>query len=673
MALREQAGDALCIVSVVGHNKVWGGDKVPGHKQAEAGAGVESVEPVRYREGETGARPVGEGAARRGRPRGFEAAAWSFLLVVAGWSGKTAAQDASSKAEVLSGVVLNSVTHEPIARALVSSPDSRFATLTNSEGRFEFALAKMQEPAGGSTGDPSASPGPTPSAVFDRPSVLFARKPGFLAEPYGAQNLQDETVGEVTLTLIPESLIVGTVTLPTSEAPDSVGLQIFLQQVQDGRAHWIPVGATQTTSEGQFRFADLAAGSYKLLTHELMDRDPLDGDPFSVDRSAQAFGYPPVYYQNAPDFASAATVEVRAGETATVNLSLVRQPYYRVKIPVAVVGGDAPEGGVMVNVYAHGHKGPGFALAYVNADRAIEGLLPNGTYTVEAASYGSVGMTGVQTLVVKGRAAQTSGRKGGGDAPVVTASPMTLTPMASIPVIVKEEFTAPGPTNAQSWNVNGRNFTARGPRRYLSVALEPADDFGLRGRVGLRNPAKAGDEALFLDGVAAGSYWVRVNSARGYAASVRSGDIDLQRQPLTVSAGASPPIEITMRDDTAEISGTVEGITPAGKGGTGGSIPFSNPLGGAAGAHIYCIPLGESGGQFSEIWVNADGSFVSQGLAPGTYRLLAFDREQRALEYRNPEVMRAYDSKGQVVRVGSGAKEQVQLQAISSSASWSQP
>ena len=41
----------------------------------------------------------------------------------------------------VTGVVINSVTHEPVARALVVSEGERFATLTDSSGRFEFVFA----------------------------------------------------------------------------------------------------------------------------------------------------------------------------------------------------------------------------------------------------------------------------------------------------------------------------------------------------------------------------------------------------------------------------------------------------------------------------------------------------------------------------------------------------
>jgi hypothetical protein len=500
----------------------------------------------------------------------------------------------------------------------------------------------------------------------------MARKPGFLTDPNNHwSNLQNGAGKELTLALTPESLIVGSVALPTSEASDPITLEIFRRDVQDGRVHWIQAGSAQSTSDGQFRFADLQPGTYKLLTRELLDRDPLALDPFKpnqpdpdqvssgADATDPLFGYPPVYYQNAADFGSASIIQLAAGQTQTVSLALVRQAYYRVKVPVIMPGEG--QNGLNVSVYANGHKGPGFSLGYNNIHHAIEGLLPNGSYTIEASNWGSNSLTGTQTITVKG-------------APLNGPS-MAVVPGGTIPVYVKEEFTSSDyhGTSTFSSNAGGRvsTWSTNGPRRYLTVTLDPADDFGTRQTLSLKNPTGPDDEALAIEGASAGSYWVRVHSSRGYAASVRSGNLDLLHRPLVVSAGGgAAPIEITMRDDTAEIDGTVEGITaPApGPGGapTGGS--GGGPGGGAGtalGAHIYCVPLAESSGVFAQAWVHPDGTFSVPGVAPGTYRVLAFVGEAREFEYRNPEAMQAYESKGAVVRVAGGQKERVQLQLVS--------
>ncbi len=592
----------------------------------------------------------------------------AFIFIAAACLGAVwcSAQSASDDSGVIRGVVINSVTHEPIGRALVSSPDHRFAVLTDSEGQFEFTVTKPDSSNDEDSNRPDLGPR---RVVSNRPYTLTARKPGFLSDPnQRGSMLRNNTTKDLTIELAPEAVITGTVALPTSEAPDSINLQLFRRQIQDGRGRWVAAGGSRSMSDGQFRFADLPAGTYKLLTTELLDNDPLTtsphSNPFSPDGAGPLYGYPPVFYQSASDFQTANPIRLTAGQTQTVNLSLVKQPYHRIKIPVVAPGNDESANGLNVMVYA-GHKGPGFTLGYNSLHHAVEGMLPNGTYTVEVSSFRPNGASGSQTFTVKGTP--------------VEGPAIVLAPNGLIAVNVKEEFTATGNggSAADGGPSGGRTSASNGPRRYLNVTLDPADDFGGGRSVSLRNPTGAQDDALVIEGAPAGRYWVRVQSSRGYAASIRSGNLDLQRQPLVVGiGGAASPIEITMRDDTAEISGRVEGITPppqnllgdaSGPGGSGpgGGGPGAGGPGGGRGqtrVHIYCLPLPDSSGQFTELSSRPDGTFDSGALAPGAYRVMAFDRTQAEFEYRNPEAMQRYESKGSVVRLAGGQKERVTVQ-----------
>jgi hypothetical protein len=177
----------------------------------------------------------------------------------------------------------------------------------------------------------------------------------------------------------------------------------------------------------------------------------------------------------------------------------------------------------------------------------------------------------------------------------------------------------------------------------------------------LRPPTGPNDNSMVLEDIAPGRYWLRVRAGRGYFASATMGATDLLRQSFDVGLGATVPIEITMRDDNAEIEGTVAGITPV-------AAP-SESMGGrrwSPSAHIYCVPLPDSAGQFLELSASSDGTFDYKTVAPGTYHVMAFKNRQPELPYRDPEAMKAYDSKGQVVRVSAGEKASVQLQIINS-------
>ncbi len=245
-------------------------------------------------------------------------------LLVAGWIavGQAPGQDlqANEQQKSVRGTVINAVTHAPIARALVYSLDNRFAMMTDIEGRFEFSLPKEDSQESGALAPGSyivSSFGPANNRLG-----LMARKPGFLDNRRESGEIEASAGDEITISLMPEALIKGRVTLSTNDPATGVNVQLYLKELHDGLPRWVPGPSARANSAGEFRFAELPAGSYKLLTHELMDNDPVGTVP-----GGQLYGFPPVYYPGAADFAAAAPIELVAGQTVDADLSLTRQPY----------------------------------------------------------------------------------------------------------------------------------------------------------------------------------------------------------------------------------------------------------------------------------------------------------------------------------------------------------
>jgi hypothetical protein len=573
---------------------------------------------------------------------------------------KLAAQNTNieEQPDSIHGTVVNSVTHQPIGHALVASPDNnRFATMTDDQGHFEFVLPGQEPRAAQSSSSQLSQDGPRlnggvsigPQATVpssNRPSQLMARKPGFLDEDTTQNVAPDQN--EVTLPLTPESLVIGQIVLP--DDADRIAVEIYHRQVQDGRARWMTVGTTVAKSNGEFRFAGLHAGTYKLLTHEFLDRDPLTFDP-----RGQLYGYPPVYFPAAPDFDSAATIELATGSTFQASLSPLRQAYYQIKVPVA----NAPTGAqIRVAVSAQGRRGPGFSLGYNQQDQRIEGMLPDGTYTLEVLSYGSPSLSGMVNITIKGG--------------VVQAPALLLQPGGTIAVNVKEEFTPTDNAGLTARNNNRRSFSVPGPRRYLNIMLWPADDFGLENTAYLGPPSPSGDDSLAILNAQPGRYWVQVTSGTGFPASITSGGTDLQHHPLVVGpGGSSSPIEITMRDDWAQLQAKIEhsdeSLSASRILGYGISASGSVAIINGTSAWTYLVPLADSPGVFQQFGIPLNGESGEAQVAPGEYRVLAFDHPQSDIEYRDPEAMRAYDAKGQVLRLVAGQKEHITVPLISTS------
>ena len=547
------------------------------------------------------------------------------LLLFGLMSANVLAQTAPSddQPRKVSGTVVNSVTKAPIPRALVFTSDNRLAMLTDGEGHFEFT-------------PPKVNTGVSVTSVFSSvggryqgcSSWLKARKPGYLdcIEPETGSRDND-----LTIALVPEALIHGRVSVGGSEPLSATDVQLFYREVVDGLPRWMPRHDVRTNSAGEFRFAELPAGEYKLLTRERADDDPV------ADAPGRMYGYPPVFYPGAADFASAETIHISAGQTVEADLVAGRQPYYRVNIPVS--SSDVSSG---LNVTVRSQAGPGYSLGYNPVTKRIEGFLPNGNYLVEATAFGPSVLSGMVNLKVEGTAGE--------------GAPMTLVPGGSISLDVKEHFTDTTWSASSSWNDGKRRFIVRGPRAYLQARLEAADDSEPMRGASLRPPT---DESFVLENVLPGRYWLRLDTAHGYVASARLGDVDLLRQPLVVTSGPSAPIEVELRDDTAGIGGTVTGIAPP-----SADLPS---LSGRPRAWLYCIPLPDSPGQFNQTMVGEDGRFQHAMMAPGAYRILAFSSQQRYLPYRDAEAMQAYDTKGPVVHLSAGQKVSVQVPLISDS------
>jgi hypothetical protein len=577
-------------------------------------------------------------------PRSFKALAFGIALSCC--ITRLSAQSSTAGVEHtdgLRGTVVNGVTHEPIGRALVFSPDNRFATMTDDRGYFEFSFPR---PEGEKTTEFAGTLGfhsletslPQPASA-NRPTMLMARKMGFLSRNNGQEGVQVSTTQqELTISLVPEARIVGHVILPGSDDSEKIQVELYRRQVREGREHWDPAGRATSRSDGEFRFAELSAGSYKLLTHELLDRDPLTFDP-----RGQLFGYPAVYYPAAQDFATAAVIRLSPGETFQPRVSPAKKEYYPVKLAVQNAPASLQAG---IQVWPQGHAGPGYSLGYNSGEELIEGLLPEGTYTVQVTTHGPNAMTGMLNFTVSGAA--------------LSGPAVKLLPNSSITVSVKEEFqhtdTLPqGTMTIRPVPENGRRSN------YLQVTLVSAEEFGFARAASLRPPTGPEDESLVIENVQPGRYRVHVNTSIGFVSSITSDGTDLQRQPLVVGLGGStPPIEITVRDDGAQVEGTIEGTSAEVR-----KVGF-NSMGQLLG-NVYFVPMADSGGQFREAWVSPDGKFQLQQLPPGAYRVLAFDRQQPDLEYASDEVMGQYDSKTKVIRVVSGQKEHLRLPVITAS------
>jgi len=534
---------------------------------------------------------------------------------------------ASEHTVIIRGRVLNALTNEPISRALVNLQGANAAAFTDDHGQFELKIQQKVESDNGSV------------TMRLGGSLVEVRKIGFIQEqrvPSVVPDMSTDQPAELLLHLLPEAKIVGHIDVPGSEGEVRISSQLFRKEMNDGREHWVPQRMFDSWADGEFRFFELQPGTYKLITHEQMDQSSL------MTPGSQLYGYPPVYYANTTDFSLATPIVLKAGETARVNLTVARKEYFPVRIGVE----NMPPGRGMLNVsvYPMGHHSPGWSLGYNPREGAIEGILPDGNYTVEANTNGEGELTGLLNFSVKGKRLE--------------GPALTLVPDATITVRVREEFQS-SQSNFGSQDAPGENSQTT-PRRYanVNVNLFPVDELTEFGRGASSRISEASQSTdLSIPDVRPGRYRVDVNSESGYAASIQSGGKDLAEQPLVVGIGGEvAPIEIVLRDNGAHVEGTLdEEVSPE---------PHADAAAQPPARYIYLLPT-TAAGRLRGVGVQY-GSFRIAQVPPGDYLVVAFDQLRQDLPSGPGDALQRLMPKGQVIHVEPGQTVTVRIKVIGS-------
>ncbi len=533
--------------------------------------------------------------------------------------------DSQTQLYVVRGTVLNSQSHQPIARALVNAQED--AALTDNDGRFELNL-----PAG--------------TMQFN------IRRPGYSAQRSLTHVVQvGANMPELTFYLTPEAMITGQVTLSTADGADGIRIMAYRKRFINGRDQWTMAGLATTNSEGAYRIARLQPGTYLLYTEPARDRDGLPAT------GATVYGYPAVYYPGVTDMSAAGLLTLTAGQHAQADFALTREPFYSV---TATVANREQTRGMNFQVLDRTGRTLGLPVHWNAQQGTAQVNVPNGSYLLETRA------NGVQAY---GRGVFGQGQSYGRTEFTVAGAPVTglslsILPLHAVPVVVRKIFTS---TTNTGVSADGQGSEGGAVSAGLNLSLVPAEEFfGPGAGSGLR-PGEGG--TYEIENVSPGKYWVEVTPFQGYISSITSGGVDLAREPLVVGPGStSAPIEITLRDDAGSITGQIMN-------GQTSSATESNgqpAVGEQQRVFVYAIPLFATAGQVSQITAQSSGQFTIGNLAPGSYRVVAFDSLQE-IDFHTPQGLAKYAAVGQVVTVEASAAANVQLEVSQTGGGEEQP
>jgi hypothetical protein len=170
------------------------------------------------------------------------------------------------------------------------------------------------------------------------------------------------------------------------------------------------------------------------------------------------------------------------------------------------------------------------------------------------------------------------------------------------------------------------------------------------------------DNSAQISNVHPGSYRVRrACNPVAYIAAVDSGGKDLLEQPLVVGAGAAiPPLEVTVRDDGAQLEGKIDDWPSS----ESPSTPSGFRIFGPNSPVVVLFPPPDGAGQFCQAAVSTSGDFSFPQVPPGDYRALAFEHFPGDFDYQNREAMQPYESKAQELHLTAGQKQQLRLTLV---------
>jgi hypothetical protein len=408
-------------------------------------------------------------------------------------------EDSQAK-HTASGEVVNSVTGQPIAGALVQF-GGEHAMLTDHEGQFEF-----HDVSGAVSGD-------------------LVSKPGYFSEHYGMVDLtgRGQENQPIILKLVPEAIVFGKVLDQNGQPLQDLRVELKMLQIRNGLKQWEQRDSTMTNVEGEFRFFELQAGKYSLST-----AFQIDGSPDA--QSAVAFApvvYPPM------SGSEESALNLSPGDHVEANLNPPSQSLYPV---TGHLEGPAAQGARF-----EAERRTGGTISPVVRFNRLTGdfrlMLPSGSYRLKLHAF----VQREQFFATREISI--------GEAPLKNLS-IALAPLATVPVEIEYQGGNTSPQEAQA------------PPPFLAnVGLEEADPSGLGRTFNAQPPQPPGpaNDSLAIRDVEPGEYRLVSRPAPPwYLASAVCGSLDLKKDPMSIAGSAAGcSIHAVLRNDSATLNWSI--------------------------------------------------------------------------------------------------------------------
>ncbi len=522
---------------------------------------------------------------------------------------------AASPGFAIEGVVVNSVTGQPVreARILIAPVSARSSVetvITGADGRFSFAhLGAGKYSIEG--------------------SAHGYREQGWNQHDFYATAVvvgRDLDASHIVFRLQPDAAIEGHITDEANEPVQHASVRLFLKNTEEGEQRAVQREQAETDDQGYYHIGRLAPGTYYVAVsgrpwyaQNYPQTPPPNTDPDTLARSQQDAAeldkaYPLTFYPDALDSSAASAVVLNAGEKFTADVTLQAMKAARLLVRT----GDANDrAGVQVNLKQR---------VFDRFEPLLQGM------TMSSPQAGIFEVSGVAPGHYLVEVRLPPGDKNaarGWYQEVDIAGDMELTPASS-----------PGFADV-SGILRFQGMTAVPPQVFLQMMNhETGENF-------TASIARDGQFAFRDDRFRPGSYQIVIGNAQGFS---------LQKLAGTGATVTGRTLEITT-------AGTVHlaGIASRGVGQVNGVAWREGK--GVAGVMIVLVPHDPAHNQplFRRDQSDSDGSFSLRNVVPGNYTVVAIDNGWQ-LEWANPAVLQRYLKNGSPIEITGDGSAEVKVQ-----------
>ncbi|MFB3778013.1 MAG: carboxypeptidase regulatory-like domain-containing protein [Bryobacteraceae bacterium] len=530
-----------------------------------------------------------------------------FLCLAAAWAQSAGSQ----KSPKIEGRVVNAKNGEPVPRATLTLAGSgRNAAprggRSDGEGRF---LIENIEPGS---------------------YRLTAERVGFLRQGYGSStpggagaplNLSEgQHLKDLEIRLTPQGVIMGLVVDEDGDPLPRVNVTAWRQ---GNSASPQTTSGSMTNDIGEYRIAGLSPGRY-IVVAERQAGGMARGGPGRGGLIAAEQAPVPTYYPSTADASAALPIDVAAGqEIAGINIAMRTGSLFRIQGRVMGANPQDTAGGMRLMLMPRGNsvfRGITRGGAQVRADGSFEiTRVPAGSYYIIA---------------------QNTGRQGGGGPVGKTMVDVSTSDITGLLVSLTEPLTVSGIVK-----VEGQQ--AAEPQR-VNLSLTPFE----AGMFGYPSGRTASDGSFKVSGVFPDRYYLNLSGLPegAYVKSVKLAGQEVLDKGVDLSGfRGSAALEVLLSLKGATLEGTA----------TAGDKP-------AVGSTIAVLPDPPRPSQpylNKTATADQDGKFTIRGLAPGRYKVYAFEESMPELA-RDPSLAAPFEQKAVKVDLDAGAVERVELKAL---------